>query len=751
MAANKGKLPAMVNRRSPVLSSRVQSMSPPPNGSSKKKKKNKKGKGKEKSIDTSSANAVYNTSIAHLDMYDREDEDDEDDDSIPPLEPLPYSHTGALHTGLSPTLESVHISTTASLTANANNPAAQSELLATANDLYRNMGMMHGPVGEGGVKMTTTTATIGLRAGINMGAAGGGGAMISADDEEYWAAFPPHIKNFVRSVWAQAPFESPGDEKAKAQAMYAIAQQMVQSGKTTHTTTTTTTSKGDGVYPPSLPFDPSMFSDPAFTLSLEQAAAAFHNAPPPSLGRTTTTTTNVVIEQEGYCSDDGDDDDDGGGGGGGGGAEQLNGRPRLTQAEVILSYQEALQQKLNKNIKNNMAGQGAAVPRPVVADPVPKRGPNLTPSVDRKGIAPDSWTTIHKQMPAAGQKSQSPAAAAAAAPQPPPPPPSSRAAGKQPMAYLPNSQQQQQQQQTQSTTQRTTSARAASKAPLPPHAYPHNHPPHHHPSPPSSNASGPHKPRPPAANPTPAPPKPNKIWSTSTIEERERIKEFWLGLGEEERRNLVKIEKDTVLRKMKEQQKHSCSCAVCGRKRNAIEDELEVLYDAYYEELEQYANYQQRYVSSGGTLPPPPGPGPFPGSVELDKDGVVIGQHHKPSHHPPPRPKNPAVMTNGRKPPKTESEFDDDEGEEEEYEEEEYEEEEEDEEEDEDEEDDGEPEDEEDVKAPRGRKLPSTVPPPTAAAAAAATRGRRPPPNGTAKPIERDGLFNLGNSLTVTG
>jgi hypothetical protein len=32
---------------------------------------------------------------------------------------------------------------------------------------------------------------------------------------------------------------------------------------------------------------------------------------------------------------------------------------------------------------------------------------------------------------------------------------------------------------------------------------------------------------------------------------------------------------------------------VCGRKRVAIEEELEVLYDAYYEELEQYANSQQ--------------------------------------------------------------------------------------------------------------------------------------------------------------
>lgn len=82
----------------------------------------------------------------------------------------------------------------------------------------------------------------------------------------------------------------------------------------------------------------------------------------------------------------------------------------------------------------------------------------------------------------------------------------------------------------------------------------------------------------------------DRIWNTSTAEERERIKEFWLSLGEEERRSLVKVEKEAVLKKMKEQQKHSCSCTVCGRKRTAIEEELEVLYDAYYVELEQYAN-----------------------------------------------------------------------------------------------------------------------------------------------------------------
>lgn len=98
----------------------------------------------------------------------------------------------------------------------------------------------------------------------------------------------------------------------------------------------------------------------------------------------------------------------------------------------------------------------------------------------------------------------------------------------------------------------------------------------------------------------------DRIWNTSTGEERERIKEFWLSLEEKERRSLVKVEKEAVLKKMKEQQKHSCSCTVCGRKRTAIEEELEVLYDAYYEELEQYANHQQISIEDGIPIMPPP-------------------------------------------------------------------------------------------------------------------------------------------------
>lgn len=64
--------------------------------------------------------------------------------------------------------------------------------------------------------------------------------------------------------------------------------------------------------------------------------------------------------------------------------------------------------------------------------------------------------------------------------------------------------------------------------------------------------------------------KDDEFWSSmSNSEERQKIREFWLGLGEEERRSLVKVEKDAVLRKMKEQQKNSCNCSVCGKKRYA--------------------------------------------------------------------------------------------------------------------------------------------------------------------------------------
>lgn len=96
------------------------------------------------------------------------------------------------------------------------------------------------------------------------------------------------------------------------------------------------------------------------------------------------------------------------------------------------------------------------------------------------------------------------------------------------------------------------------------------------------------------------------IWNTSTQQERTNIKNFWLSLTEDDRKALLKIEKEAVLKKMKQQQKSSCSCTVCGRKRTAIEEELEVLYEGYYEELEQYAHHDHPPLpSTDGMLAAP--------------------------------------------------------------------------------------------------------------------------------------------------
>ena len=690
-------------------------------------KKKGKGKGVERSAPVP----------GQYDYEEFEEEDDDDETALPPVEYLPpHTHTHShphLHahrtinrTGLSPELASVHVSTTASLSASLAahlkpTTAAEAELLATADHLARSM---EGP--EGGL--------------VN---------------DEYWASFPDHLRNFVRHTYSQLSSVRNGDPDSsfpppiKTQAMYSLA----------------TKNGGAGRYPPGafppIPFDPAIFADPQFALAMEQAAV---NGTLQTEGGTLSP-ANVVLYpgeqdygEECYSEDEVDGLNDE--------VDELDdefvGERRAQAAHFTLSFEDPLahaaaagvaagtapngtrgpKKKRNRNRKKKERALGES---PAGARPEEGEGGTVT-----NGGRPGSTTN---RMPAA----RPPPAAATN-----PPPPSSRAAGKKPMAY--NA--------TPAQDPPPASRRAASKAPVSSHQYGHNHT-HHHPSPPSSNASAPHKPRPPAAGQQPQ--KNSKIWSTSTTEERERIKEFWLGLGEEERRNLVKIEKEAVLKKMKEQQKHSCSCAVCGRKRyvvhcapatenfsshspsllssapptgcwspfslspgsvppqrrNAIEEELEVLYDAYYEELEQYANYQQRYISSGGTLPPPQGPGPFPGSVELDKNGAVI------SPQPPAAHRGKAVVANGRKPVKqTESEFDDD-GEEDYpaeddgYEDDEEEEEEEDEEED--EEDDGDPEDEDDVKQDRRTAAP-----------------RRRAANGT-KVNGRDGLGNFGSNLTVTG
>jgi hypothetical protein len=58
--------------------------------------------------------------------------------------------------------------------------------------------------------------------------------------------------------------------------------------------------------------------------------------------------------------------------------------------------------------------------------------------------------------------------------------------------------------------------------------------------------------------------------SSRTKVPREKIRQFWLELGEADRRKLVVLEKDALLKKMREQQKHNCQCTMCGRRKYVI-------------------------------------------------------------------------------------------------------------------------------------------------------------------------------------
>jgi hypothetical protein len=68
--------------------------------------------------------------------------------------------------------------------------------------------------------------------------------------------------------------------------------------------------------------------------------------------------------------------------------------------------------------------------------------------------------------------------------------------------------------------------------------------------------------------------------------ERKKFLQFWTSLSHTARKRIVRVEKQELLKKIKEKHRHICSCTVCGRKRAVIDREVERLYDQYCAELE---------------------------------------------------------------------------------------------------------------------------------------------------------------------
>jgi len=149
--------------------------------------------------------------------------EEEDEEEMPPLESTTI-------TGLSPELESAHLSANAAL---EKARASREELEATATELYSHFMDPPGHFGSG--------------------------------TDDYWNSLPTQTRDFVRDIHSQAALAGTTDTTSKAQTMYSMAQHVIQTGKIP-------TKVLPGSYPvSSIPFDPSVLSDPAIKLSLEAA------------------------------------------------------------------------------------------------------------------------------------------------------------------------------------------------------------------------------------------------------------------------------------------------------------------------------------------------------------------------------------------------------------------------------------------------------------------------------------------------
>ncbi|KAI9635583.1 uncharacterized protein MKK02DRAFT_44273 [Dioszegia hungarica] len=400
-------------------------------------------------------------------------------------------------------------------------------------------------------------------------------------DDPYWSNLSPHVRHFIREA---VPYDTQTAAAARNQQTGSLEQRMMQAMAQK---IVSAASEGMGI-PKNL--SANILAGVGVGVN---GRAVFQGHPPPPPQPPTAAS---VAEQLGFRRHPDAQEE-----------EDYEDEFDLDDGEYAAGANGDPPKKKNKKKKKRAAVQ--EVPPVQVPPPAAKQPP-------RPPSAPLQQPVLNPPPPPA-----TPAPAPALAPaHSAHPTPSSRAAGKQPMptaatgapaAHPPSA----------ATTAPARSARAAGKAPAS-SAPPANHHGHNHPHPPAKPA---------AKGKAPAPAPPAKIWTQSSAQDRENIRRFWLELNEAERRDLLQIEKDAVLRKMKEQHRHACGCAVCGRKKVNIEMELDQLYEQYYDELRLYAAEQR--AASVGHRAQPPGAGPFPGSVEVDATGTVTKFDHRAPEH----------------------------------------------------------------------------------------------------------------------
>ncbi|KAI5966384.1 NST1 [Candida pseudojiufengensis] len=113
----------------------------------------------------------------------------------------------------------------------------------------------------------------------------------------------------------------------------------------------------------------------------------------------------------------------------------------------------------------------------------------------------------------------------------------------------------------------------------------------------------------------------NSLWDSASIEEQEKLKEFWESLAESQKLELVKIDKQSIMKMFKNETRqhlqqlsqqsnssissnnsNNCACKYCGRRNNIIEEELESIYDNHFDDIIDFI-HEVRDINDLNALP----------------------------------------------------------------------------------------------------------------------------------------------------
>jgi hypothetical protein len=89
-----------------------------------------------------------------------------------------------------------------------------------------------------------------------------------------------------------------------------------------------------------------------------------------------------------------------------------------------------------------------------------------------------------------------------------------------------------------------------------------------------------------------------RLWSLSKKEERKGVQLFWKGLNESEKKRITRVERHVILDWIKHvgHKKSACHCASCVRKRELIDEDVNLLFRTFYESLD---SVDDRTIVSG--------------------------------------------------------------------------------------------------------------------------------------------------------